>query len=404
MKMVGEQMKKKVSITLVCLMVMAPLTTVSGIWESPGYGNSYTLSWLEANTNAVTSSEQDIYHLVDDINIANQDTLTIDAGETLYFDEPHYQIEIDGDFFVNGEENNPAHLKGLNGRSPFTNLRWNYNGNNEFLMLNVTIENITCVFEDSEDEVLIMESAAYQAPDDPSEYVWDLPEEVLFQVWMIHREVEHLIDWWLLENGMKPGAPPWVYDTDDDGLPNWFEYAVGLNPTDEDDGLLDFDGDGLPNFHEYALGTNMKKVDSDGDSLSDKWENDNDGWDPLKDDTDGDHLRDDTDNMPGIWNDRKVFIFEVTDFEQLGNITPLFDEVANDLDYRGWDVYLFSDQDYTDTGTDTLRDDVETNFKQYEVDHPNNKYGCTWDKFDAALDSFENRAILVYSDIVMIMI
>jgi hypothetical protein len=406
--MVGEEMKKIASIVLVCLIMTAPVTIVYGLWESPGNGSSYTLSWLESNTNAVTSSGQDIYHLVDDIKIANHDTLTIYAGETLYFDDETYSIDIDGDFFVNGGEYNPAYLRSSDGKSQFTNIKWNYKGNNELLMLNVTIDNLTCVIEDSEDEDLIMESAAYPAPDDPLDYgqPWNsLPEEVLFQIWIGHTQIENIIDRQLIKVGMDPSYPPWDTDWDEDGIPNWFENQFDfLDPHDDEDYGEDDDGDGLTNGMEYTLGTNPDNSDTDGDDLPDKWESINVGYDPLDSNSDNDTLRDDVDNQPQVKNPKKAFLFEATDFVTYDNLTPLYYEIANDLDDRDWDVWLFSDEDYSDTQNYTLNDDVADNFVHYEVDRPSGKYGCTWINFISALALFKGEAQPGANDIVMIMI
>jgi hypothetical protein len=57
---------------------------------------------------------------------------------------------------------------------------------------------------------------------------------------------------------LKPGTHPWVVtldDTDGDGVSNWHEYWMGLNPCEEysfgecnpSDGELDYDVDGIPN-------------------------------------------------------------------------------------------------------------------------------------------------------------
>jgi hypothetical protein len=44
-------------------------------------------------------------------------------------------------------------------------------------------------------------------------------------------------------------------DTDGDGLPDEWEVANALNPTDSADASLDSDGDGVPNRQEYFTGT-----------------------------------------------------------------------------------------------------------------------------------------------------
>jgi hypothetical protein len=47
-----------------------------------------------------------------------------------------------------------------------------------------------------------------------------------------------------------------VPDSDDDGLPDDWEMANGLDQDDPQDGSADPDGDGLTNLEEYIAGTN----------------------------------------------------------------------------------------------------------------------------------------------------
>jgi len=66
-----------------------------------------------------------------------------------------------------------------------------------------------------------------------------------------------------------------IFDDDVDGLPNWWEDFVYGGDADPDE---DTDADGLSNIEEYIVDTNPLDVDSDGDGLSDDWEDyDNDG-------------------------------------------------------------------------------------------------------------------------------
>jgi hypothetical protein len=44
-------------------------------------------------------------------------------------------------------------------------------------------------------------------------------------------------------------------DSDGDGIPDWYERQIGLNPLDPADGALDSDGDGISNQAEYDAGT-----------------------------------------------------------------------------------------------------------------------------------------------------
>lgn len=48
-------------------------------------------------------------------------------------------------------------------------------------------------------------------------------------------------------------------DTDNDGMPDWWEEKYGLNPEDPSDANQDLDGDGYTNLQEYKMGTNPTK-------------------------------------------------------------------------------------------------------------------------------------------------
>jgi hypothetical protein len=85
-------------------------------------------------------------------------------------------------------------------------------------------------------------------------------------------------------------------DADMDGLPNDYESAQGLNPSDPLDASLDLDGDGLTNLQEFQAGTAIRNPDTDGDGIQDGEElvAGLDGFltNPLSSDTDGDGIRD----------------------------------------------------------------------------------------------------------------
>lgn len=89
-------------------------------------------------------------------------------------------------------------------------------------------------------------------------------------------------------------------DDDNDGMPNAWEEANGLNPTDPSDAGVDDDVDGLSNLAEFRRGTNPQKADTDGDGLSDSVETGtgvfvnagNTGTNPIAVDTDGDGYTD----------------------------------------------------------------------------------------------------------------
>ena len=63
------------------------------------------------------------------------------------------------------------------------------------------------------------------------------------------------------------------FDKDGDGLPNWWEIEVSLNPNDSsgDNGADgDPDGEGLVNLEEYQFGSNPRLADTDADGQNDR--------------------------------------------------------------------------------------------------------------------------------------
>jgi hypothetical protein len=72
------------------------------------------------------------------------------------------------------------------------------------------------------------------------------------------------------------GIPDGMEDGDRDGLPNIGEVILGLDPLNPDtngngirDGAEDFDFDGISNGDEIRLGTDPRKIDTDGDGVDD---------------------------------------------------------------------------------------------------------------------------------------
>lgn len=87
-------------------------------------------------------------------------------------------------------------------------------------------------------------------------------------------------------------------DSDGDGIPDYYEILMGMDPysADGDDGAFgDLDGDGLDNYAEYLAGTSANSADTDGDGISDYFERDTE-----KSLTYGD-MYDDGDGMPSAW-------------------------------------------------------------------------------------------------------
>lgn len=58
-------------------------------------------------------------------------------------------------------------------------------------------------------------------------------------------------------------------DSDNDGIPDGWEWLYMLNPTDASDASLDADGDGLTNLEEFENGTDPFNADTDGDGVND---------------------------------------------------------------------------------------------------------------------------------------
>lgn len=98
-------------------------------------------------------------------------------------------------------------------------------------------------------------------------------------------------------------------DTDNDGMPDAYEIANGLNPNDPADAAFDPDGDTLINVREYQRGTLIHNPDTDADGYSDAAENNtgvfvstsDTGTNPLDSDTDDDGLLDGVENNSGIF-------------------------------------------------------------------------------------------------------
>jgi hypothetical protein len=86
-------------------------------------------------------------------------------------------------------------------------------------------------------------------------------------------------DWWIYDVTQNDESSPntydlsgWSYatataDSDGDGLVDWYELLIGLNPSNADQ-----DGDGLPDGWEIANGFNPRNGDMDGDGMLDGWE------------------------------------------------------------------------------------------------------------------------------------
>ncbi len=83
-----------------------------------------------------------------------------------------------------------------------------------------------------------------------------------------------------------------VVDSDGDGMPDRWEQQNGLNYLDPGDATGDPDGDTLTNLEEFLAETNPNLADTDSDGLGDADEINVYGTDPTAADTDGDGLAD----------------------------------------------------------------------------------------------------------------
>jgi len=70
----------------------------------------------------------------------------------------------------------------------------------------------------------------------------------------------------------KAGTDPQKADSDNDGMPDGWELQYSLNPLDASDASTDSDKDGLTTLAEYKAGTDPQKADSDNDGMPDGWE------------------------------------------------------------------------------------------------------------------------------------
>ena len=64
-------------------------------------------------------------------------------------------------------------------------------------------------------------------------------------------------------------------DTDEDGMPDGWEFVYGLDPKSHDDASLDLDGDGLTNLQEFQRKTNPTIKDNGQDNTNDSEEGSN---------------------------------------------------------------------------------------------------------------------------------
>ena len=90
-----------------------------------------------------------------------------------------------------------------------------------------------------------------------------------------------------------------AYDSDNDGIPNWWEEKYGLDPNNKTDAFLDLDNDGLNNYGEFKCDTDLSNPDTDGDGYLDG-EEVKAGYNPKGEGK----LDTDDDGMPDWWEEK----------------------------------------------------------------------------------------------------
>ncbi len=158
------------------------------------------------------------------------------------------------------------------------------------------------------------------------------------------------------------GTDPEKADTDEDGLPDDWEYDEredGFDPNDPLDGDEDYDGDGLTNAEEYANETFYKIPDSDDDGMLDGWEV-RYGLDPLDDDGGLDRDDDDLTNLEEFTSGTDPTLSDTDDdgmpdgWEVRYGLDPLDDDGGLDRDDDG----LTNREEFT-SGTDPTMPDYD---------------------------------------------
>ena len=172
-----------------------------------------------------------------------------------------------------------------------------------------------------------------------------------------------------IHDRVVPSADLGFNDTDTDGMKDWYEDFYGLNKNLDDAGV-DADLDGLLNIEEQTAGTNPSVPDSDDDGLPDGWEFDNFGSQvatPLQDsDNDGSTNLEEYQTPRGLLISRDVEgnVTGRTPFTGTSNPNDANSQPDGDNDNLpdGWEyTYLngLSAGPATDSDLDTFLNDAE---------------------------------------------
>ncbi|NKF49228.1 PQQ-binding-like beta-propeller repeat protein [Shewanella sp. WXL01] len=165
-------------------------------------------------------------------------------------------------------------------------------------------------------------------------------------------------------------------DTDQDGMPDWWESAFGLDINDNSDVSGDLDLDGLTNLEEYQHSANPTLVDSDSDTLSDGDEVHVYGTNPVLIDSDQDGLADNVELIEWLTDPNVVdtdgdgfsdgdevnrYMTDPLDVDSVPDLlTTLFESFESEPSELVWSTPVDSDASW-------LRDDTQASDGNYSL-------------------------------------
>ncbi|MHA1201151.1 MAG: S8 family serine peptidase [Candidatus Heimdallarchaeaceae archaeon] len=165
-------------------------------------------------------------------------------------------------------------------------------------------------------------------------------------------------------------------DTDDDGMPDGWEFRNLLEPLDPGDYDDDPDGDGLTNLLEYLHGSDPNEIDSDNDGLTDGDEVNIYNTSPSDTDSDGDTMPDGWEVSNGLNPASSSDKYQDPDGEGLQNF----------MEYT-----LGTDPNDPDTDNDYMTDQEEFDWAFDPLDDDENHNGVRDDNDDFDYDGLTNK-------------